>query len=80
MADKTWRAFAHPDRLFVYAGDTLAKAWPALHAGNQEPLPDEKHLAALLTAKPALARMPGRRGGAAGRLARVPSREFQAGA
>jgi tetratricopeptide (TPR) repeat protein len=50
MAKSTWAAFPHPDKAFDYAGDKLAKAWPKLHAGDQEPFPDEKHIAKLLKA------------------------------
>ena len=49
-----WAAFPHPDKAFDYAGDKLAKAWPKLHAGDQEPYPDEKHVAKLLKANAAL--------------------------
>lgn len=52
MAKSTWGAFPHPDKSFDYAGDKLAKAWPKLHAGDQEPFPDEKHIAKLLKANP----------------------------
>jgi tetratricopeptide (TPR) repeat protein len=48
MAKSTWAAFPHPDKAFDYAGDKLAKAWPKLHAGDQETFPDEKHVAKLL--------------------------------
>lgn len=54
MAKKAWAAFPHPDKAFDYAGAKLAKAWPDLHAGDQEPYPDEKHIAALLKAQPKL--------------------------
>jgi tetratricopeptide (TPR) repeat protein len=54
MAKKAWTAFPHPDKGFDYAGDKLAKAWTVLHAGDQEPFPDEKHVAALLKANSAL--------------------------
>ncbi len=54
MAKKGWAAFPHPDKSFDYAGDKLAKAWKDLHAGDQEPFPDEKHVAALLKANPKL--------------------------
>jgi tetratricopeptide (TPR) repeat protein len=54
MAKKAWAAFPHPDKGFDYAGDKLAKAWKDLHAGDQEPFPDEKHVAALLKGNPAL--------------------------
>lgn len=54
MAKKNWAAFPHKDKAFDYAGDKLAKAWPKLHAGDQEPYPDEKHVGALLKANPKL--------------------------
>jgi tetratricopeptide (TPR) repeat protein len=54
MAKKAWAAFPHPDKSFDYAGDKLAKAWKDLHAGDQEPFPDEKHVAALLKGNPKL--------------------------
>ncbi|MDR3388300.1 MAG: hypothetical protein P4L92_14720 [Rudaea sp.] len=52
MAKSNWAAFPHSDKAFDYAGDKLAKAWPKLHAGDQEPFPDEKHVAKLLKANP----------------------------
>lgn len=54
MAKKGWAAFPHPDKGFDYTGDKLAKAWKDLHAGDQEPFPDEKHVATLLKANPRL--------------------------
>lgn len=54
MAKKDWAAFPYPDKAYDYAGDKLAKAWKKLHAGDQEPFPDEKHVAALLKADPKL--------------------------
>ena len=54
MAKSNWAAFPHPDKAFDYAGDKLAKAWPKLHAGDQETFPDQKHLASLLKASPKL--------------------------
>lgn len=54
MAKKGWAAFPHPDKAYDYAGDKLAKAWSKLHAGDQEPFPDEKRVAALLKANPKL--------------------------
>lgn len=52
MAGKksAWARFPHPDKSFDYAGDKLRKAWPALHAGDTEPFPDEKRAAALIKA------------------------------
>jgi len=52
MAKSNWAAFPHADKAFDYAGDKLAKAWPKLHAGDQEPFPEEKYLAKLLKANP----------------------------
>jgi len=54
MAKSNWAPFPHPDKAFDYAGDKLAKAWKNLHAGDQEPFPDDKHLAKLLKANPKL--------------------------
>ena len=48
MAKKAWTAFPYPDPRFDLAGDRLAKAWKDLHAGDLEPFPDEKRVAALL--------------------------------
>jgi hypothetical protein len=60
MAKSKWPAFAHPDKAFDYAGDKLAKAWKALHAGDLEPFPDEKHVARLLKANTKLGKDAGR--------------------
>lgn len=54
MAKSGWAAFPHADKAYDYSGDKLAKAWPKLHAGDQEPFPDEKHVARLLKAHPTL--------------------------
>jgi len=54
MAKAKWAAFPHADKAFDYAGDKLAKAWPKLHAGDQEPYPDTARVAALLKAHPKL--------------------------
>jgi tetratricopeptide (TPR) repeat protein len=54
MAKSNWAAFPKPDKAFDYAGDKLAKAWAKLHAGDQEPFPDEKHVGKLLKANPQL--------------------------
>lgn len=48
MTSKKWAAFPHPDKAFDYAGEKLEKNWPKLHAGDQEPYPDEAHIAKLL--------------------------------
>ena len=60
MAKSSWAAFPHPDKAFDYAGDKLAKAWSKLHAGDQEPFPDDKHVARLLKANPSLGKDAGR--------------------
>ncbi len=54
MAKKHWTAFPHASKAFDYAGDKLAKAWKDLHAGDQEPYPDEKRIALALKANPKL--------------------------
>jgi len=54
MAKSNWAAFPHADKAFDYPGEKLAKAWPKLHAGDQEPFPDDRHVAKLLKANPAL--------------------------
>jgi tetratricopeptide (TPR) repeat protein len=54
MAKSSWAPFPRPDKAFDYAGDKLTKAWPKLHAGDQEPFPDDKHVAKLLKANSAL--------------------------
>ncbi len=60
MAKSTWAPFPHPDKAFDYAGDKLAKAWPKLHAGDQEPFPDEKHVGKLLKANAKLGKDAGK--------------------
>ena len=52
MAAKSskWAPFPHDAKAYAYAGDALKKAWPALHAGDQEPYPDEKCAKALIAA------------------------------
>ena len=52
MAKKGWAAFPHVDKAYDLSGDKLAKAWPKLHAGDQEPFPDDKHVAGVLKAMP----------------------------
>ncbi len=77
MAKSKWTAFAHTDKAYDYAGDKLAKAWKALHAGDLEPFPDEKHVAKLLKANPKTGQGCGKnRRAIAGRLARVSPRRF----
>ena len=60
MAKSSWARFPKPDKTFDYAGDKLAKAWPKLHAGDQEPFPDDKHVAKLIKANAALGKDPGK--------------------
>jgi tetratricopeptide (TPR) repeat protein len=52
MATKksSWAAFPHDAKAFDYDGDKLKKAWPRLHAGDQEPFPDDKRATALIKA------------------------------
>jgi tetratricopeptide (TPR) repeat protein len=49
-AKSVWAPFPHDARAFAYAGDTLRKAWPGLHAGDAEPFPDAKRAQALIDA------------------------------
>jgi tetratricopeptide (TPR) repeat protein len=46
----SWAPFPHDAKAFDYAGEKLKKAWPALHAGDAEPFPDDKRAAALIKA------------------------------
>ena len=46
----SWAKFPHDAKAFDYAGDKLKKSWPALHAGDTEPFPDDKRAAALIKA------------------------------
>jgi tetratricopeptide (TPR) repeat protein len=52
MAAKSskWASFPHDSKAFGYAGDALKKAWPALHAGDNEPYPDAKRAQTLIDA------------------------------
>lgn len=43
-----WAKFPHDAKTFDLAGDKLKKAWPALHAGDGEPFPDDKRAVSLL--------------------------------
>ncbi|MEO8010811.1 MAG: hypothetical protein ABI650_04120 [Dokdonella sp.] len=54
MAKKGWAAFPHANKAYDLSGPALAKAWPALHAGDQEPFPDEAQVAAILKKHPKL--------------------------
>lgn len=52
-ARSSWAPFLHGPydaKGFTHAGDGLKKAWPRLHAGDNEPYPDDKRAAALLKA------------------------------
>jgi len=60
MAKSSWAAFPHPDKAFDYTGDKLAKAWPKLHAGDQESFPDDKHVGKLLKTAPGLGKDAGK--------------------
>lgn len=46
----SWARFPHDTKAYDFAGDKLKKAWPALHAGDVEPFPDDKRTAALIKA------------------------------
>jgi tetratricopeptide (TPR) repeat protein len=46
----SWARFPHDAKPYDFAGDKLKKAWPALHAGDTEPFPDDKRAAALIKA------------------------------
>ena len=48
MAAKKWAAFPHANKAFDYGGDKLAKSWAKLHAGDQEPFPDDTHVGKLI--------------------------------
>lgn len=41
MAAK-WKAFPHPSKAYLYAGDALKKGWDRLHRGDCEPFPKDK--------------------------------------
>lgn len=56
MAKKGWATFPHANKAYDLAGAALAKAWPGLHAGDQEPFPDEAHVGALLKKHPKLSK------------------------
>lgn len=60
MAKGAWAPFPHPDKSFAYAGDKLAKAWTKLHAGDQEPFPDDQQVGKLLKANPKLGKDAGK--------------------
>lgn len=54
MAKAKWAPFPHPSKAWEYAGDALEKAWPKLHAGDQEPFPSVARVAKLVKAHPEL--------------------------
>ncbi len=54
MAKLKWAAFPHANKAFDYAGPKLEAGWAKLHAGDQEPFPDEAHVAKLLKQNPKL--------------------------
>ena len=54
MAKLKWATFPHANKSFDYSGDKLAKAWTKLHAGDQEPFPDDERIGKLLKAHPKL--------------------------
>jgi tetratricopeptide (TPR) repeat protein len=59
MASKKWKAFPHSNKAFTYNEAALLKNWSRLHAGDQEPAPDSKAIAALIKATPALKKIAG---------------------
>ena len=61
MSKAQWGQFPYEQSAYSYAGDSLAKAWPRLHAGDLEPYPEPKALARLAGGKPAGA-VPGFKG------------------
>ncbi|QKK02800.1 MAG: hypothetical protein HND55_09175 [Pseudomonadota bacterium] len=44
MDTASWANFPHDNKPFTYAGSRLAAAWPDLHRGDTEPLPDNEAL------------------------------------
>ena len=60
MAKSNWAPFKQSDKAYDYAGDKLAKAWSRLHAGDQEPYPDDKHIGKLLKTNPGLGKDAGK--------------------
>lgn len=44
MDTANWAAFDDADKAFQYPGKKLSNAWPTLHRGDTEPLPDDEHL------------------------------------
>jgi len=60
MAKLKWAPFKGASKSYDYAGDKLDAAWAKLHAGDQEPFPDDAHVAKLLKANPKLGKDAGR--------------------
>ncbi|MGY6553259.1 MAG: hypothetical protein ACXIUM_01925 [Wenzhouxiangella sp.] len=48
MKTAHWAEFPHADQRFEYPEQALAKAWPELHRGDQEPFPDRNRVLALV--------------------------------
>jgi tetratricopeptide (TPR) repeat protein len=42
MAAAKWKAFPHPAKAYLYAGEALRKNWDRLHRGDCEPFPKDK--------------------------------------
>lgn len=60
MAKLKWAPFEASSKAYDYAGARLEANWAKLHAGDQEPFPDDAHVAKLLKANPKLGRDAGR--------------------
>ena len=52
MAKGNWAAFQHVSKSFDYPGAKLESTWAKLHAGDQEPFPDDERVAKLIKANP----------------------------
>lgn len=73
MAKGNWAAFQHVSKSFDYPGAKLESAWAKLHAGDQEPFPDDARVAKLIKANPKLAKP-----GDAARIAEVLQNAWRA--
>jgi len=73
MAKGNWAAFQHASKAFDYPGPKLEAAWAKLHAGDQEPFPDDARIAKLIKANPKLAKP-----GDAGRISEVLQNAWRA--
>ena len=60
MAKLKWAPFKGSSKAYEYAGDKLEAGWAKLHAGDQEPFPDDAHVAKLLKANPKLGKDAGK--------------------